>query len=151
MELRALTDTDAAQTAALFRASIFELCALDYSPEQLAAWSAAADDIVSWNKSFEGHLALAAVCGSVLAGFADADVGVGYLDRLYVSPQFTHQGIASMLCSAVEAACGGVIYTHASITARSFFVRRGYTVVRENQVMRRGVALTNYIMELRRP
>ena len=39
------------------------------------------------------------------------------------------------------------ITTHASITARPFFLKRGYRVVREQQVERGGILLTNYVME----
>lgn len=38
-------------------------------------------------------------------------------------------------------------YTFASITARPFFERRGYVVLRENVVARAGVRLTNFLME----
>lgn len=40
--------------------------------------------------------------------------------------------------------------THASITARPFFEKRGYRVVRAQQVERQGLYLTNYVMEKRR-
>ena len=39
-----------------------------------------------------------------------------------------------------------VVTTHASITARPFFEKRGYHVVKEQQVERRGVVLINYVM-----
>ena len=39
------------------------------------------------------------------------------------------------------------VTVHASITARGFFERRGYRVVREQQIERRGVLLTNFVME----
>ncbi len=37
--------------------------------------------------------------------------------------------------------------THASITARPFFEKRGYVVKKEQQVERHGILLTNYVME----
>ena len=37
--------------------------------------------------------------------------------------------------------------THASVTAKPFFEKRGYRVVREQQVSRQGILLTNYVME----
>ena len=149
MELRPLTAAGAAPAAALFRDSIFSLCAADYSPAQLAAWAAAADDPGAWEHSFDGRLALAAVCEGELAGFADADMGAGYLDRLYVSPKYRGRGAAAALCAEIEKACGGRVYTHASITARGFFERRGYALLGENRVFRRGVALINFTMALR--
>ena len=50
----------------------------------------------------------------------------------------------------LEQVCAGVISTHASITAKPFFEKRGYRVIREQQVERQGVALTNFVMERRR-
>lgn len=40
----------------------------------------------------------------------------------------------------------GKIVTHASITARPFFEKRGYAVIKEQQVERQGIFLTNYVM-----
>ncbi|HIT14681.1 MAG TPA: GNAT family N-acetyltransferase [Candidatus Scatomonas merdigallinarum] len=58
------------------------------------------------------------------------------------------QGVATALCEALEQAAGtAVIRTHASLTARGFFEKRGYRLVREQQVERRGVLLTNFVME----
>ena len=37
--------------------------------------------------------------------------------------------------------------THASITARPFFEKRGYRVIREQLVERRGEKLKNFVME----
>lgn len=39
------------------------------------------------------------------------------------------------------------ITTYASITAKLFFEHRGYKVVREQQVIRDGIPLSNFIME----
>ena len=40
--------------------------------------------------------------------------------------------------------------THASITAKPFFLKRGYHAVKEQQVIRAGISLTNYVMVLRK-
>lgn len=37
--------------------------------------------------------------------------------------------------------------THASITAKGFFEKRGYRLIRAQQVERSGERLTNYVME----
>ena len=82
-----------------------------------------------------------------IVGFADMD-SAGYLDRLYVHKDFQRHGIASELCDRLEQAVDAeTITTHASITARPFFEKRGYKVVREQQVERKGVLLTNYVMK----
>ena len=74
--------------------------------------------------------------------------GDGYLDRLYVHRDHQGRGIATALCDSLEAGCGVPCFTtHASLTARPFFERRGYRVVRAQQVERRGVLLPNFVME----
>ena len=84
--------------------------------------------------------------GDTIIGFGDIDK-TGYLDRLYVHADYQKKGAAAAICSRLEQAVSGKITTHASITARPFFEKRGYRVVREQQVERKGVFLTNFVME----
>lgn len=101
-------------------------------------------------------VAVAAHVGGTVVGFGDVDTTMGYLDRLYVHKDYQGQGIAGALCDTLEQAVLDVrpiafgpvvIETHASITARPFFERRGYHVVRRQRVERRGVILENYRMQ----
>lgn len=39
------------------------------------------------------------------------------------------------------------VVTHASVTAMPFFELRGYAVLKEQQVERKGLLLTNFVME----
>ena len=64
---------------------------------------------------------------------------------------FQGRGIASALCDRLEKGAEGKIVTHASVTAKPFFERRGYRAVREQRVERNGVFLTNYVMEKMMP
>jgi putative acetyltransferase len=88
--------------------------------------------------------------GSTIVGFGDMDSN-GYLDRLYVHKNYQGKGIASAIVNELEqqAARQGVSFftTHASLTAKSFFEKRGYRAIRTNQVDRNGIQLTNFIME----
>ena len=81
----------------------------------------------------------------VIVGFGDIDK-TGYLDRLFVHKDNQRKGIATAICNQLEQFVEGNITTHASITARPFFEKRGYKVVMEQQAERRGVFLTNYVM-----
>ena len=61
---------------------------------------------------------------------------------------FQGQGVASAICERLEVSITtDKITTHASITAKPFFEKRGYRVVKEQQVIRNAVCLTNYLME----
>ena len=145
--LRPYRSEDCGEMAELFYETVHSVNAADYAPEQLDAWASGEADLSAWDASFRAHHTLVAEMEGQMAGFVDMDGG-GYLDRLYVHRDFQGQGIATALCDALEAACPCARYTtHASITARPFFLARGYRVVRVQQVERRGVKLTNFVME----
>ncbi len=81
--------------------------------------------------------------------FGDIDRS-GYLDRLFVHSDYQRKGVATAICNQLEQEVQGHIVTHASITARPFFEKRGYKVVKEQQVERQGILLTNFVMEKER-
>ena len=92
-----------------------------------------------------------AVVDGKIAGFGDMDER-GYLDRLYVGKDFQRRGVASALCAALEDGFFAPTFTtHVSITAKPFFQKRGYRVLKEQQVERKGVLLTNFVMEKENP
>lgn len=104
-------------------------------------------DSQAWDKSFRAHRTIVATESGKIVGFGDMDEN-GYLDRLYVHKDYQGQGIASAICDELERfAAGKIITTHASITAKLFFQHRGYRVVRKQEVIRHGVAITNFVME----
>ncbi|MGN1002067.1 MAG: GNAT family N-acetyltransferase [Oscillospiraceae bacterium] len=147
MQIRPYDPADGPVLAALFYDTVHTVCAGDYTREQLDAWAPAQRDPAAWNESFLAHHTLVAEEDGRIVGFGDMAPD-GYLDRLYVHREHQGRGIASVLCDALEGACGAArFYTHASLTARPFFEKRGYRTVREQQVERRGVRLTNFVME----
>lgn len=102
---------------------------------------------------------------ALIIGFGDMD-DTGYLDRLYVHKDYQGRGVATAICdrleedfclsrgrllqnSAVQKRKNDTFTTHASITARPFFEKRGYTVVKAQQVVRKGISIRNYIMRKR--
>ena len=147
MVLRPYAPSDCQALAELVHHTVHTVNAGDYTPEQLDAWSPGAVDLEGWNRSFLEHHTLVAEESGRIVGFGDMD-GTGYLDRLYVHKDCQGRGIASAICEALERAADTAgLTTHASITARPFFEKRGWQVVKEQQVERRGVLLTNYIMK----
>ena len=127
--------------AELFYQTVHGVCHRDYAPDQLDAWADGQVDLAAWDLSFQAHTTLVAEWDGVIAGFADLRQD-GYLDRLYVHRDYQGRGIATTLLNALP----GATLTHASLTARPFLERRGWQVVREQQVERHGVKLTNFVM-----
>lgn len=145
MEIRKYLESDCKILSELFYNTVHTVNAKDYTKEQLDVWVTGEVDLEKWNQSLKEHYSVVAVEGEVIVGFGDID-STGYLDRLFVHADYQRKGIATAICNQLEQAVQGNIVTHASITARRFFEKRGYTVVKEQQVERQGIFLTNFIM-----
>lgn len=145
MMFRMYNTSDCEFLAELFYQTVHNVNAKDYTKEQLDVWATGQVDLEKWNQSLQEHYSVVAVDDGIIVGFGDIDK-TGYLDRLYVHKDYQRQGIASAICNQLEQAVQGDITTHASITAKPFFEKRGYRVVKEQQVERQGIFLTNFVM-----
>ena len=150
MLIRPYRSADIKALAQLFYDTVHTVNAAHYSPEQLDVWATGQVDLARWDASFLAHRTLVAEADGDIVGFADM-ADDGYLDRLYVHRDHQRKGVAAALCDALEAETAApVLTTHASITARPFFEHRGWHTVRQQQVLRQGVALTNFVMKKHR-
>ncbi len=145
MFIRKYQTSDCKDLADLFYNTVHTVNAKDYTKEQLNAWATGKVDLKKWDQSFQEHYSVVAVDDKAIVGFGDIDT-TGYLDRLYVHADHQGKGIATEICNQLEQAVQGNIMTHASITAKPFFEKRGYKVITEQQVRRQGILITNFVM-----
>ncbi len=145
MIIREYHSSDCKELTELFYNTVHIVNAKDYTKEQLDVWATGQVDLKTWNQSLQEHFSIVAVDANIIVGFGDIDK-TGYLDRLFVHSRYQRKGIATAICDQLESAVQENIVTHASITARPFFEKRGYKVVKEQQVERQGIFLTNFVM-----
>ena len=145
MLIRGYRSSDCKELTELFYNTVHTVNAKDYAKEQLDAWATEQIDLKKWNQSLQEHFTIVAIDEGIIVGFGDIDK-TGYLDRLFVHSGYQRKGIAAAICNLLESAVQGNIVTHASITAKPFFEKRGYKVVKEQQVERQGTFLTNFVM-----
>ena len=145
MNIRQYQQSDCKELTELFYNTVHTVNAKDYTKEQLDVWATGQVDLEKWDLSLQEHYSIVAVENNVIVGFGDIDK-TGYLDRLFVHADYQGKGIATAICDQLEQFVEKNITTHASITARTFFEKRGYKVVKEQQVERQGIFLTNYVM-----
>ncbi len=149
MIIRMYQASDCKELTNLFYNTVHSVNAKDYTKEQLDVWATGTVDLKEWDKSFTEHYTVVAIDNNIIVGFGDIDK-TGYLDRLYVHADYQGKGVATAICNRLEQAVQGKITTHASITAKPFFEKRGYKVVKEQQVERQGIYLINFCMEKNR-
>jgi putative acetyltransferase len=126
----------------------------DYSEEQVEAWAPRIPDPGEWHARMVARRTLVAEENGEVVGFAELEEN-GHLDMLYVRGDAVGRGVGRQLYEAAEHEARELgleaVSTEASVTARPFFERRGFRVAREQTVIRRGVELTNFVMEKRLP
>src|SRR5260370_41191679 len=148
--LRPYLAADMPVLAAILAASVLELTGEDYSEAQQQAWASAADDEEQFGKRLAGQLTLVATLQNSPVGFASLK-GADHIDMLYVHPGAVGQGVASMLCEALERLAGGrgakSLTADASDTAQELFVKRGYLAKQRNTVTGNGEWLANTTMQ----
>jgi putative acetyltransferase len=149
LALRPMLPTDTPFLAEIFRASIEDLTADDYSTAQQEAWASVADDEEEFAARLAGELTLVATFGGAVVGFA-ALADNKRIDMLYVHPAATGQGAGALLCDALEKLAGArgakELTVDASDTARGFFEKRGYIAKTRNTVSVGGEWLANTTM-----
>jgi len=150
LALRPMLPSDARMLAEIFRASIEELTADEYSAAQQEAWASAADDEAGFAQKLGGELTLVATMEGSPVGFASL-ADKDKIDMLYVHPAVAGQGVGAMLIDALEKLAGGRgvarLSVDASDSARGFFEKRGYVAQQRNTVMTGGEWLANTTLQ----
>lgn len=147
MIIRRYLPTDFAQVIAVFRRAIRTISAKDYSQQQTDAWSQADPDEL--RRRLDNSDAWVASHDNKIAGFTNLEAG-GYLDLLFTDPEYQRSGVATLLLDKLER--GAIekglthIMTEASITAKPFFMQRGYQLVEQQSVAVRGQEFINFRM-----
>ena len=148
--LRPFLSEDMPVLAAIFAASIKELTGDDYSEAQQEAWASAVEDEEKFGKRLASELTLVATLQNSPVGFA-ALKGPDHIDMLYVHPGAVGQGVAAMLCDALEKLAGARgaknLTVDASDNATEFFLKRGYVAMQRNTVTINGEWLANTTMQ----
>ena len=137
LALRPFLPVDTAVLREIFRDSIEDLTADDYTPAQQEAWAAIADDEAAFGKRLSSQLTLVGTLEGSLVGFASLAGGCR-IDMLYVHPAAAGQGVGAMLIDALEKLAGGraaeKLVVDSSDNARGFFEKRGYVAQQRNTV-----------------
>lgn len=151
MSIRAFQAADAAALVELFHASVHQVGALDYSPEQVAAWSPRPADPADFTRRVsDGRDVFVAVNeADEPVAFIELEAD-GHIDCFYCHPDWVGKGVASSLYDHLERVAISRrldhLYVEASEAARRLFSRKGYSVEHRRDFERNGVPIHNYRM-----
>jgi putative acetyltransferase len=127
--MRPMLPADVPLLAEIFRESIEELTADDYSESQREAWAATADDEAAFGERLAAQLTLVGTLEGSPVGFASLKAP-DIIDMLYVHPAAGANGVATMLVGALEKLAGArgaeKLAADVSDAAVDFFAKRGF-------------------------
>ncbi len=151
VNIRTHQPSDAQAIASIFHRAVHAIPDSIYDTEQKQAWSASID-VERWRERIETSRPFVAEYQDQLIGFIELDT-TGYVDCFYVDPDRQQLGIGGQLLQQVLNEARGFGLTEltvdASLVAQPFFARRGFNVIRENNVQQQGVSLANVTMQFR--
>lgn len=150
IKIRLFEPKDAEQIARLFHDTVRDVNICDYSSNQVRAW--APDDLYfrNWVETCSNRFTYVADHDGAIAGFGELEPN-GHIDCFYCHKNYQRCGVGRQLYRAIEAKALelslGRLFVEASITAKPFFQRMGFAIMRQQLVMRRGETFINYGME----
>ncbi|WP_053957473.1 GNAT family N-acetyltransferase [Inediibacterium massiliense] len=150
MSIRTYESKDCQEIIKLFYETVHSINSKDYTEKQLDVWAPTDINIDLWDKSFLKNYTIVFTINDTIVGFGDLSLS-GYLDRLFVHKNYQKQGIAKEIVADLENYAKNIglttITTEASITAKPFFEKQGYHVIKAQQIERKDQFLINYKME----
>lgn len=151
MTIREAIRGDARQIVRIFHDTVHMVNTQDYTTEQVNAWSPVVPDTDEWAKrKFPTRTTFVADDNGTIAGFGELENN-GHVDCFYCHHAYQRRGVGSAILCRIEDKARTLrlmrLFTESSITARPFFETRGFVVVKQQSVICRGVALTNFVME----
>jgi putative acetyltransferase len=150
MLLRPYNETDAETIVQLFTETVHAACAADYDSDQLEAWAPRDYSLEIWRKRLARTRPLVAELQGQIAGFCELEPN-GHIGCFYIHKDYLGRGVGRVIYAEIErqARAQGLrrLFVEVSLTARSFFLRMGFSLIARQTVAMRGQLLTNLRME----
>lgn len=140
---------DLKELQSLFVETIRSTCREDYNEEQIEVWTSSVQNVEKWRNKITRQFFIVAEFNNTIVGFSSLDKG-DYIDMMYVHKDHLRKGIANLLYKQLQTAAKDLghkaLKADVSKTARPFFEKKGFVVIRENEIDLKGVKITNYHM-----
>jgi putative acetyltransferase len=148
--IREFKDDDTEAIVHLFTETVRKVNSKDYSKKQIEAWAPQNPDLEKWREKLSRTITFVAEENKRIIGFAQLESN-GHIDCFYVAHDFINKGVGSKLLLAIEERAKTLniakLFTEASITAKPFFLTKGFKIIRKQSVELRGVKFKNFVME----
>lgn len=122
----------------------------DYTREQLDVWAPEKIDIKKWKTRIKNNFVAVAKDGNKIIGFGELSPE-GCIDMIYVHKDYLSQKIGQMLLECLVQKAKKLslteVITEASITAKPFFEKYGFKLIKKQVKTINDVDFVNYRMD----
>ncbi len=131
ISIRSYRPEDVQDLANIYFNTIHRINSKDYTQEQVDVWAPQSSlETEKWAKKFLKTNPIIATVGEKIVGFAEFEPS-GYIDCFYCHHEWIGKGVGSALVKEILKRAKGYdidrIFLEASITARPFFEKQGFT------------------------
>lgn len=150
-KFRKATLADIPELKEMYKATLRAVNSADYTPEEIEDWASCGDNAAHMADLITNLYFLVALNeNNQIIGFTSIQTD-GYLHSMFVHKDYQRMGVASFLLSKAEEYATEnhikTITSEVSITAKPFFERKGYQVVKQQKRQANKLCLTNYWMK----
>lgn len=150
--IKKATQKDIPTLQKLFIETVLEVNRKDYSEEQVKDWASCGTDLTKWEKRLMEYDHYVCIKNHEIAGFTAFNTN-GFINSMFVSKNFQRCGVAQQLMDLILEESKrnnvGQLTSEVSITAKPFFEKNGFVVVRQQDAIANRLTLINYVMELK--
>ena len=136
--IRRATSEDVEEIANIFVSCVKTLNVRDYTDEQIEIMATFCDAQMYLEEIQAGGSIFVAEATKSIVGFACLAETRQHIDDLFVDPNYTRQGIGTLLLNTLEqvtfAKQKSQLSVTASLTARPFYLSRGFKYVKDSQI-----------------
>ncbi|PID44710.1 MAG: GNAT family N-acetyltransferase [Proteobacteria bacterium] len=150
INIRKYKESDAPALWAVFYHTVHNVNIRDYSKAQVEAWAPDEFDPEIWQRKMNCISPFVAEIENEIVGYADLQEN-GLIDHFFCHYKYQGKGIGRSLMEQVitTGQLKGIsrLYSEVSITARPFYEKFGFKVVKEQIVAVHGQKLCSFVME----
>ena len=152
MEIRRYKRGEEAAIWKVYFAATHESNARDYHVDLIERWAPREQDMGQWGARLAQKNPFVAVADGEIVGMAEIEKD-GFIDYFYVHPRSQGRGIGTALLARIEAEAGALrvrqIFADVSVTAKAFFLSRGFCVMEAKSNVILGHPAPNFRMQKR--
>ncbi len=149
MRIRKYQPHDLEEIAKLYYDTVHAINSRDYSDEQIHAWAPSYSDTQFWEDRFK-DCDVFVVEEGIIIGFFEF-YKCGHIDCFYVHHLWQRKGVGTLMLNQIENIASELklhrLFVGVSITAKPFFLNKGFKVTVEQEVIYKSIKFKIFQME----